>query len=75
MAKEMLSILERAFATATLGTAYTEFKVLLEMRIPEDQGPAPTIAKIKAHVEKLEWLHVEISPYIMLMLLLTKTPT
>ena len=66
--------LTNAFATATLGQAFTEFKGILETVIPDNQSPAAAVSKVKGHVERLSQLHVEVDEYIHLMLLIVKTP-
>jgi hypothetical protein len=57
----------------TLANAYIEFKGILNTRIPEDQPPAPALAKIQAHIEWLSKFHVDLDDYIYLMLLVNKT--
>lgn len=52
-AKEIWDELKAIHSQLTLGTAYVEFKGLLETRIPDDMSPAAAISKIQAHIDRL----------------------
>jgi hypothetical protein len=58
----------------TLANTYVKFKGILDTRIPEDQSPAATLAKIQAHIKQLSNFHIDLNEYIYLMLLVNKTP-
>jgi oligoendopeptidase F len=73
-AKQMWDSLKEGHSRQTLANAYVEFKGILDTRIPEDQSPGPTLAKIQAHIERLINFHIELDKYIYLMLLVNKTP-
>jgi hypothetical protein len=73
-AKEMWDSLKEGHLRQTLANAYVEFKGILDTRIPEDQSPAPALAKIQAHLERLAEFHVKLDDYIYLMLMVNKTP-
>jgi hypothetical protein len=73
-AKMMWDFLKEGHSRQTLANIYVEFKGILDMRIPENQSPATTLAKIQAHIERLSNFHVDLDEYIYLMLLVNKTP-
>jgi hypothetical protein len=73
-AKQMWDSLKEGHSRQTLANAYVEFKGILNMRIPEDQSPGPTLAKIQAHIERLSNFHIDLDKYIYLMILVNKMP-
>lgn len=72
-AKAMWKALSDSHQQATLSNAYVEFKSLLELRFPEDNSPANAIAKWRSHLDRLSTFHVKMSPYVLMMLILSKT--
>jgi hypothetical protein len=60
----MWDSLKESHSWQMLANAYVEFKGILDTRIPEDQSPAITLAKIQAHIEQLSDFHINLDEYI-----------
>src|SRR6266568_3508524 len=66
--------LEDAFSTPTIASAFTEFKAMLDVTIPENNHPTPAFSKLSALFSRLEELEYPVPAKMQSMLILAKAP-
>ena len=70
----MWDTLETRYGKPGLLGIYTEFKRALDVQIPANTNPAPAMAKLRAHFNKLDEHDVGLSAFIQCALLVSKLP-
>lgn len=73
-AKSIWDNLDMAFGKPSIGTAFTEFKALLETTIPASTHPALALTKIQAHFTYLKEAGFELSKPVQTMMVMAKLP-